>query len=205
MRCWLRPRKLAVTCRNPSLSSRDVMGGTSISYLTKRLRDLGRHDLLAGVETGRISTYAAAEAAGLVTRRPIKGGGSSNQTKRRRFQLGAVLRSSSTTEEAAVRRFSAEVLALFAALESVAPHNRANQTFKDAEHELARQLDLVSEWWTRNSVLDRSSGPHHPPQYVAHQDWHRCRAVRDELLAAIESRTGPIAIRRKARDAPIER
>jgi hypothetical protein len=68
------------------------MGGTSVSYLTKRLADVGRHDLLAAVEGGRISAYAAAEMAGLVTRRPITGRGNTNAAKRRRFLFRALMR-----------------------------------------------------------------------------------------------------------------
>jgi hypothetical protein len=68
------------------------MGGTSVEYLCKRLRDTGRLDLLAGVEAGRVSAYAAACEAGLITRKPNAGGGSSNQAKRRRFQLQRLLR-----------------------------------------------------------------------------------------------------------------
>ena len=46
--------------------------GTSRAYLLKRLRRDGYGDLLAAVENGRLSAYAAAEAAGYVTRRPVK-------------------------------------------------------------------------------------------------------------------------------------
>jgi hypothetical protein len=57
--------------------------------------------------------------------------------------------------------------------------------------QLARQLDLVSEYWTINSVLDRSAEPCHPPSYISHQDWFRCRDVRNELLAALRTRGRP--------------
>jgi hypothetical protein len=43
-------------------------------------------------------------------------------------------------------------------------------------------LNLVSEWWTCNSVLDDSDAPCWPPHLVAHQDWHKVRAVREALL-----------------------
>src|SRR5262249_47527339 len=49
------------------------MGGTSIEYLQGRLRAAGRDDLLAAIEGGLISTYCAAEAAGIVRRRPTAG------------------------------------------------------------------------------------------------------------------------------------
>ena len=48
--------------------------------------------MLAACERGDISTYAAAEEAGFVTRRPTLGTGSENATKRRLFALRAVLR-----------------------------------------------------------------------------------------------------------------
>jgi hypothetical protein len=35
-----------------------------------------------------------------------------------------------------------------------------------------------------NSVLDRSRRTCHPPGYIARDDWFRCRAVREQLLAA---------------------
>jgi len=57
--------------------------GTSRAYLLKRLRREGYGDLLAAVENGRLSAYAAAEAAGYVTRRPVIGTGSQGQAKRR--------------------------------------------------------------------------------------------------------------------------
>jgi hypothetical protein len=78
--------------------------------------------------------------------------------------------------------FDAETVALFVKLEGMKSRN--SQAFKDGEHELARRLDLVAEFWTGNSALDRSSSPCHPPEYVAFQDWFRCRRVRHALLAA---------------------
>src|SRR5262249_1362466 len=57
--------------------------GTSRAYLLKRLRRDGYGDLLAAVGSGRLSAYAAAEAAGYVTRRPVIGTGSQGQAKRR--------------------------------------------------------------------------------------------------------------------------
>src|SRR5262249_35261909 len=56
---------------------------TSRAYLLKRLGRDGYGDLLAAVENGRLSAYAAAEAAGYVTRRPVIGTGSQGQAKRR--------------------------------------------------------------------------------------------------------------------------
>jgi hypothetical protein len=59
-------------------------------------------------------------------------------------------------------------------------------TVWDKAHQLARILDLVPEWWTGNSVLDRSDGPVHTSSaYIAFHDWHRCREVRLALLSAL--------------------
>jgi hypothetical protein len=65
---------------------------TSVAYLRKRLADIGRHDLLEACERGEVSTYAAAEDAGLVTRRPIEGNGSPNQAKKRAWDLARITR-----------------------------------------------------------------------------------------------------------------
>jgi hypothetical protein len=77
--------------------------------------------------------------------------------------------------------FSTETLALFIELEHMPRHSR---TFKDGSHRLARLLNLVDEWWGGCDVHDRSVKPSHPPEYIAHEYWHRCRAVRAALLAA---------------------
>ena len=68
------------------------MGGTSREYLIGRLRKAGHHALVAAVEAGRVSAYAAAEDAGFVTRRPVSGGGSQNQARSRAFSLHNVHR-----------------------------------------------------------------------------------------------------------------
>jgi len=80
---------------------------------------------------------------------------------------------------------SNEALRLFAELEAVPLRERDSQAFKDAAHELARMLGLVSEFWTMNSVLDRSERPHWPDHLVAFKDWHRVREVRLQLLEAV--------------------
>ena len=71
------------------------MGGTSIKYLTSRLQAVGRQDLLAAVARGEITTYTAAEAAGLIQRPQNKGGGNPGPTKRRAYALRRL--SSATT------------------------------------------------------------------------------------------------------------
>ena len=77
--------------------------------------------------------------------------------------------------------FSAEAIALFVELER---NPRRGRPFTDGSRELARMLGLVSEWWTGNCVNDRRPKPLHPPGYAAHQDWFRCRQVREALLLA---------------------
>ena len=79
-----------------------------------------------------------------------------------------------------------EALALFAALEDVPPERQNTLAYKENAHPLMRLLGLVSEFWTMNSVLDRAKKPPWPEHLVAHHDWHRCRAVRKALLAAVE-------------------
>jgi hypothetical protein len=81
---------------------------------------------------------------------------------------------------------TSEALALFRELEATPPRRRG-QAYEDKAHELARKLGLVAEWWTCNSVLDRG-GPCHQEGggYIANDDHRRCRAVRNELLAALD-------------------
>jgi hypothetical protein len=77
-----------------------------------------------------------------------------------------------------------DVVALFVKLEQTPCRRRRDDRFKAAERELARQLNLIDEWWTGNSVLDRDRSPCHPPSCVAHADWHRVHHIREALLAA---------------------
>ena len=90
------------------------------------------------------------------------------------------------------RAFKPDVLRLFAELEAqYASMPRRDPAFSDESRELARRLDLISEWWTGNSVLDRSARTCRPPEYIASRDWHTCRRVREALLEALnKSRTG---------------
>ena len=78
--------------------------------------------------------------------------------------------------------FSAEALALFAELE----RTRGGKAFSDGARQLARLLNLTSEFWTGNTPCDRSKAPNYPPHCQASTDWHTCRAVRRQLLAALE-------------------
>jgi len=80
--------------------------------------------------------------------------------------------------------FSAEAIELFVALERMPRRDRDGDEFRAKSKRLAALLGLTSEWWTCNSVLDRTRAPCHPPGYLAYDDWFRVRAVREELLAA---------------------
>jgi hypothetical protein len=82
--------------------------------------------------------------------------------------------------------FDAATLALFAKLEHTRERN--SRAFKAAERDLAERLGLIDEWWTVNSVLNRSSGPCHPPGYIAHRDFFTCRRMRQALLDAVRER-----------------
>jgi len=75
------------------------MGGTSREYLTGRLRKEGHFALLAAVERGDISAYAAAEEAGFVTRRGDFGDGvrERGETTAVRHPCGAPRRGRSAT------------------------------------------------------------------------------------------------------------
>ena len=64
--------------------------GTSTAYLVNRLKNEGRDDLVAAIETGRLSVFAAAEAAGYVQRPEVLGTGSPNQRRKRQHQLRAL-------------------------------------------------------------------------------------------------------------------
>jgi hypothetical protein len=67
---------------------------TSISYLRKRLRDIGRLDLLEGAEAGHFSFHAAAIDAGLIKQPAIIGNGSQNASKRTAYAIWKATKSS---------------------------------------------------------------------------------------------------------------
>jgi hypothetical protein len=79
----------------------------------------------------------------------------------------------------------AEALALFVELETTP---QPPPRFGDRSCQLAEQLNLVDEWIACQSVLDRSETPCYPPEMGAYAMWHRCREVREQLLAAAEER-----------------
>ena len=76
---------------------------------------------------------------------------------------------------------NSEALSPFAELESAAQQDR------DKAHDLARLLNLVPQWWTGNSVLDRSVEPCHPQGYIAREDWFHCHVVRLALQATLDA------------------
>jgi hypothetical protein len=78
-------------------------------------------------------------------------------------------------------QFTSEVLSLFVELE----HGpKRSEKFRVRERELMYQLNLIHEWWTGDSVLDRSGACAYSPQYISYYHWHTCRRVRLQLLAA---------------------
>jgi hypothetical protein len=81
-------------------------------------------------------------------------------------------------------KITLETLRLFADLERRG--DRRSQDYRDEERALMRLLDLVPQWWSGCSVLDKSSGPiHSSPDYAEHGDWHRVRAARNALLPSL--------------------
>jgi hypothetical protein len=80
--------------------------------------------------------------------------------------------------------FSAEVLQLFLELEHMGPRQNT-EAFKAGSKRLAGLLNLSSEWWATCDVHDRSARPCWPPGNYAYGAWHRCRAMRRQLLAAV--------------------
>jgi hypothetical protein len=71
---------------------------TSVSYLRKRLRDIGRDDLVAGAEAGHFSFHAAAIDAGLIKQPAIAGNGSPNASKRTAYAIWKATRQSPPAE-----------------------------------------------------------------------------------------------------------
>jgi hypothetical protein len=80
-------------------------------------------------------------------------------------------------------RITPAALELFAKLEGVPSRRRNNRKFRDEEHELHRQLDLVSEWWGGCSCLDNRSQPPFRPWQASFKYWFRCKEIRKTLLA----------------------
>jgi hypothetical protein len=78
--------------------------------------------------------------------------------------------------------FDAETIALFVELERMP---RQSPQFEERSRALAERLGLMNEWFMRQNVSDRSAGPCPQPWLCAHQAWFRCRAVREQLLAAV--------------------
>lgn len=78
-----------------------------------------------------------------------------------------------------------EALALFVELEKTPKRQRETPEFRAQSRELARRLALHDEWFfSRCDVLDRTTKPSHPVGYAARDAWFKCRAMREQLLAA---------------------
>jgi hypothetical protein len=79
--------------------------------------------------------------------------------------------------------FDRTTLELFLRLERVPQDTDA---FRRASRELARRLDLESEWLCQTChVNDQDAAPCWPPQHYATGVWYRVRAVRRTLLDAV--------------------
>jgi hypothetical protein len=76
---------------------------------------------------------------------------------------------------------------LFAELENTPARQRKSEEFKAKDRELARRLDLTTEWWMMCNVLDRATKPCHPPWCSAHAGFFKCREVRLPLLDAAKN------------------
>jgi hypothetical protein len=77
-----------------------------------------------------------------------------------------------------------DVIELFRRLENMSPRRRNTAPFLDEDFRLHRLLGLYSERrCSICSVFDRGTAPPWPlPEFPAHRDWHKVRAVRLELL-----------------------
>jgi hypothetical protein len=67
---------------------------TSVAYLRKRLKAIGRDDLLEAAERGDFSFHAAAIDAGLIKQPAIAGNGSPNAAKRTAYAIWKATRQS---------------------------------------------------------------------------------------------------------------
>jgi hypothetical protein len=76
---------------------------TSVVVLRKRLVALERYDLLAAVDRGEISHFAAAEAAGIAKRYGLNGNGSENRAKKRDWALAKIEREAKREPQPAKR------------------------------------------------------------------------------------------------------
>jgi len=65
--------------------------GTSRAYLLDRLMRAGRPDLVEAIEAGVVSAFAVCVELGWIKRPNLTGTGSTNEAKRRNFQLGRLM------------------------------------------------------------------------------------------------------------------
>jgi hypothetical protein len=73
---------------------------TSVAYLRKRLKAIGRDDLVAGADAGHFSFHAAAIDAGLIKQPAILGNGSQSAANRTAYALWKTTRQSPPLNEA---------------------------------------------------------------------------------------------------------
>ena len=84
------------------------------------------------------------------------------------------------------RLFTREVVELFLELER---DPKGYLTYSEKSYRLATLLGLENEWWSSNHVNDRTRVcPWVSPSFVGHAAFHRCRKIREELLAICEER-----------------
>jgi len=133
---------------------------TSIAYLSKRLADIGRYDLLEGAARGEFSYLAAAEWAGLVTRRPPTGNGSPNAAKRRAWALAKVERASGISRERP--NISQPHTAMPDLAAAIAEWEEAQRPPPPSDRE--RQAESDSSWLT----VDESDSPSERVPFPAH-------------------------------------
>ena len=164
--------------------------GTSRAYLIERLRREGHVDLLAAIDRRELSAYAAAVSLGWTTRHETNGRGSTNQARRREHALSNVTRepSAATPRSSGPQAaFSDEILGLFLQLE---PLRKWNEEYAEKSLRLSELLGLEQErirYFVH--VNETGSRPPWPPGYCGYDAWHKVRAVRLQLLTALEERS----------------
>lgn len=67
-----------------------VKHGAGRGYIFARLRRENRFDLIAAIESRKVSAFAVAVELGWMTRPPIRGTGSANQARSRTYALHRV-------------------------------------------------------------------------------------------------------------------
>jgi hypothetical protein len=84
-------RHLSMAMSDDQSPLKPRLRGTSRTYLLDRLRRGGHHDWLAAIATGKVSVYSAGVELGWIRRPPRVMGERSNQSRRRRFNIGRLI------------------------------------------------------------------------------------------------------------------